>query len=74
MVLEVRQKYKYSVCCIALRGVQIASNFPADWFRELTEEKTIPKLTALCKYLVTAAGTLHEASEGGKEGDRKETR
>jgi len=59
----------------ALQKVQtIISTFPKDWFSSLDGDSTIPQLENLCRYLVSAAKTLHKATALEKDSDRIEGR
>ncbi|CAG5133243.1 unnamed protein product [Candidula unifasciata] len=52
----------------------IISTFPKDWFSSLEGDSTIPQLENLCRYLVSAAKTLHKATALEKDNERLEGR
>ncbi|XP_059152632.1 PAX3- and PAX7-binding protein 1-like [Physella acuta] len=52
----------------------IISTFPKDWFTNLEGESTLPQLENLCRYLVSAAKTLHKATALEKDAERLEGR
>uniref|UniRef100_A0A0B7AQE8 GCF C-terminal domain-containing protein n=1 Tax=Arion vulgaris TaxID=1028688 RepID=A0A0B7AQE8_9EUPU len=52
----------------------IISTFPKDWFTNLEGDSTIPQLENLCRYLVSAAKTLHKATALEKDNERLEGR
>jgi len=59
----------------ALQKVQaIISTFPRDWFSSLDGDSTLPQLENLCRYLVSAARTLHAATAREKDAERLEGR
>ena len=53
---------------------QIISTFPRDWFSSLDGDSTLPQLENLCRYLVSAARTLHAATAREKDAERLEGR
>ncbi|KAH9508979.1 PAX3- and PAX7-binding protein 1 [Bulinus truncatus] len=52
----------------------IISTFPKDWFSNLEGDSTLPQLENLCRYLVSAAQTLHKATALEKDSERLEGR
>ncbi|XP_005112258.1 PAX3- and PAX7-binding protein 1 [Aplysia californica] len=52
----------------------IISTFPKEWFSNLEGDSTVPQLENLCRYLVSAAKTLHKATALEKDCDRLEGR
>lgn len=52
----------------------IISTFPREWFSSLDGDSTLPQLENLCRYLVSAARTLHAATAREKDADRLEGR
>ncbi|XP_013061045.2 PAX3- and PAX7-binding protein 1-like [Biomphalaria glabrata] len=52
----------------------IISTFPKDWFNTLEGDSTLPQLENLCRYLVSAAQTLHKATALEKDAERLEGR
>lgn len=52
----------------------IISALPKTWFANLEGENTLPQLENLCRYLVSAAKTLHRATAMEKDAERLEGR
>ncbi|CAL1547674.1 unnamed protein product [Lymnaea stagnalis] len=52
----------------------IISTFPKDWFNNLDGDSTLSQLENLCRYLVSAAKTLHKATALEKDSERLEGR
>lgn len=52
----------------------IVSTFPKEWFSGLNEEKTLPQLENLCKYMVSAARNIDKDLSAAKDMDKKEYR
>ncbi|GFS26357.1 PAX3- and PAX7-binding protein 1-like [Elysia marginata] len=52
----------------------IISALPKTWFADLEGENTLPQLENLCRYLVSAAKTLHKATALEKDVERLEGR
>ncbi|XP_033739538.1 PAX3- and PAX7-binding protein 1-like [Pecten maximus] len=52
----------------------IVSTFPKEWFAGLNEEKTLPQLENLCKYMVSAARSMERELAMAKDMDKKEHR
>ncbi|XP_021344740.1 PAX3- and PAX7-binding protein 1-like [Mizuhopecten yessoensis] len=52
----------------------VVSTFPKEWFAGLDEEKTLPQLENLCKYMVSAAKTIEKDLAAAKDMDKKDHR
>lgn len=53
----------------------IISTFPKEWFEDLEEDKTMPQLENLGRFLVSVARTLYsEGQQNKKDHDKKDSR
>lgn len=58
-----------------LRDFQIISTFPKEWFEDLEEDKTMPQLENLGRFLVSVARTLYsEGQQNKRDFDKKDSR
>ena len=63
--------YHHFYCMLCL---QIISTFPKEWFVRLDEDKTLPQLENLGRFLVSAAKTLYTEGQSKYDFDRKDPR
>ena len=52
--------------------LQIVSTFPKQWFTDLDNDKTIPQLEGLCRFLNYAVQLLEKALETAREIEKKD--
>ena len=63
----------FSLVNNALSSLQIVGTLPKQWFSE-QQQKTVPSLEALARYLATLAGSMQRSSAGCPEAERKKAR
>ena len=52
--------------------LQIVSTFPKQWFTDLDNDKTLPQLEGLCRFLNYAVQLLEKALETAREIEKKD--
>lgn len=54
-------------------SLQITATFPKQWFSE-QQQKTLPSLEALARYLATLAASMQRSCAGCPEAEKKKAR